>query len=37
MESKPIDRAIAKRELARINNVLREPHILIGGLSVQQF
>jgi nucleoside 2-deoxyribosyltransferase len=34
---KPIDRAIAKNELERINSVLKEPHLLIGGLAVQQF
>jgi hypothetical protein len=33
----PIDRAIAKDELARINDVLMEPHVLIGGLAVQQY
>ena len=32
-----IDRAIAKEELARINGVLKEPHLLIGGLAVQQY
>lgn len=37
MDSKPIDRAIAKRELARINVVLRSPRLLIGGLAVQQY
>lgn len=35
--NKPIDRAIAKSELERINDVLQEPHLLIGGLAVQQF
>ncbi len=34
---KPIERAIAKQELERINSVLREPHLLIGGLAVQQY
>jgi hypothetical protein len=36
-KQKPIDRAIAKRELERINDALEEPHLLIGGLAVQQF
>lgn len=35
--NKPIDRAIAKQQLERINGALREPHLLIGGLAVQQF
>jgi hypothetical protein len=34
---KPIDRAIAKGELERINQALREPHLLIGGLAVEQY
>ena len=34
---KPIDRAIAKLELERINSVLTHPHLLIGGLAVQQY
>lgn len=34
---KRIDRAVAKGELERINDVLDEPHVLIGGLAVQQF
>lgn len=32
---KPIDRAVAKNELARINAALKKPHLLIGGLAVQ--
>jgi nucleoside 2-deoxyribosyltransferase len=35
--NKPIDRAIAKEELERINEVLDAPHLLIGGLAVQQY
>ena len=35
--NKPIDRAIAKQELERISRALSEPHLLIGGLAVQQF
>jgi len=34
---KPIDRAVAKGELKRIDDVLDEPHVLIGGLAVQQY
>lgn len=34
---KPIKRAIAKLELERINSVLTRPHLLIGGLAVQQY
>lgn len=34
---KPIDRAIAKEEIERINDALTAPHLLIGGLAVQQY
>ena len=34
---KPIDRASAKAELARINDHIKEPLLLIGGLAVQQY
>ena len=37
MNRKPIDRAVAKAELERINDLLAEPHLLIGGLAVQQY
>jgi hypothetical protein len=37
MNRKPIDRAVAKAELKRINDVLAEPHLLIGGLAIQQY
>ncbi len=36
-ENKPIDRAIAKKQLERINAVLKCPQLLIGGLAVQQY
>jgi hypothetical protein len=35
--NRPIDRAIAKTQLERINEALQEPHLLIGGLAVQQY
>ena len=34
---KPIDIAIAKKELERIDKELSEPHLLLGGLAVQQY
>jgi nucleoside 2-deoxyribosyltransferase len=34
---KPIERAVAKIELERINSILPRPHLLIGGLAVQQY
>jgi hypothetical protein len=34
---KPIDRAIAKDEIERIDDLLVSQHILIGGLAVQQY
>lgn len=34
---KPIERAVAKNELERIDAVLTRPHLLIGGLAVQQY
>lgn len=34
---KPIGIATAKAELARINDNLEAPHLLIGGLAVQQY
>ena len=37
MKKKPIDIAIAKQELSRINDFLPHPHLLIGGLAVQQY
>lgn len=35
--NKPLDRGIAKAEIERINNSLQLPHLLIGGLAVQQY
>lgn len=35
--NKPIDRAIAKQEIERINDVLDSTLLLIGGLAVQQY
>lgn len=35
--NKPINRANAKEEIERINTVLTVPHMLIGGLAVQQY
>jgi nucleoside 2-deoxyribosyltransferase len=32
-----IDRAVAKNELIKISKMLKEPHLLIGGLAVQQY
>lgn len=37
MAHRPIDRAIAKNELRRINDELGQPHLLIGGLAVQRY
>jgi len=37
MSKKPIEIAIAKEELSRINGVLQYPLLLIGGLAVQQY
>ncbi|MBF0591092.1 MAG: nucleoside 2-deoxyribosyltransferase [Nitrospirae bacterium] len=37
MERKPIDIATAKEELVKINGVLSKPHLLIGGLAVNQY
>lgn len=37
MPKHEIDRATAKDELARINNILCSPYLLIGGLAVQQY
>jgi nucleoside 2-deoxyribosyltransferase len=34
---RPIERAVAKMELERIDAVLTQPHLLIGGLAVQQY
>ena len=34
---KPIAIKTAKDELARINGALKSPHLLIGGLAVQQY
>ena len=36
-QRKPIERAVAKKELERIDAVLTRPHLLIGGLAVQQY
>ncbi|MEP7352784.1 MAG: hypothetical protein ABI824_06090 [Acidobacteriota bacterium] len=35
--NRPIGRAAAKSELTRINALLKHPHLLIGGLAVQQY
>ncbi|MCP5428652.1 MAG: nucleoside 2-deoxyribosyltransferase [Chromatiaceae bacterium] len=35
--NKPIDRAVAKQEIERINEALEKPLLLIGGLAVQQY
>lgn len=35
--NKQIPRAIAKDEIERINTFLKEPHLLIGGLAVEQY
>lgn len=37
MAKQKIARAVAKDELARLNGILEKPHILIGGLAVQQY
>lgn len=37
MDRQEIDRAAAKDELVRINNILSVPYLLIGGLAVQQY
>jgi hypothetical protein len=37
MPNEPIERAIAAKELSRINATLASPHLLIGGLAVQQY
>lgn len=37
MQNRPIDIAVAKKELQRINDELSTPHLLIGGLAVQQY
>lgn len=37
MEKRPIDLQIARDQLVRINDVLQEPHLLIGGLAVQRY
>lgn len=35
--NQPLDRGIAKDEIERINDSLEFPHLLIGGLAVQQY
>ncbi len=37
MANKPIPINSAKEELVKINDALTEPHVLIGGLAVQQY
>ena len=33
----PIDIAVAKEQLVRIDSALDSPHLLIGGLAVEQY
>lgn len=36
-KNKIIERAVAKNEIERINTFLSKPHLLIGGLAVEQY